>query len=41
MSQHDIMLLKMMAGTIISGVSLTFLAYGLGLIHRNWGWWHL
>lgn len=41
MGQHDIMLLKMMAGTIVSGVSLVFCAYGAGLIWRNWGWWNL
>lgn len=39
MSQHDLMVLKMMAGTMISGAGLTFVAYGLGLIWRSWGWW--
>jgi hypothetical protein len=41
MSHHDILVLRMMTGTIISGISLIFLAYGLGLIWRSWGWWHL
>lgn len=41
MSEHDLMVLKMMAGTMISGVSLVFLAYGAGLIFRSWGWWNL
>ena len=41
MSQHDIMVLKMMSGTIVAGLSMAFFAYGVGLIHRNWGWWNL
>ena len=41
MSEHDIMVLKMMCGTIVSGISLVTLASGLGVIYRNWGWWHL
>lgn len=40
MSQHDVMVLKMMAGTMISGLGLVTFAYGLGLICRSWGWWH-
>ncbi|MGY4222705.1 hypothetical protein ACVMIH_000066 [Bradyrhizobium sp. USDA 4503] len=38
MTQHDLMVLKMMAGTMISGVGLIAIAYGAGLIWRNWGW---
>lgn len=41
MSEHDLMLLKMMAGTMIAGISLVFFAYGAGLISRSWGWWNL
>jgi ABC-type uncharacterized transport system permease subunit len=41
MSTHDVMVLKMMAGTMISGLALVFFAYGAGLIWRSWGWWHL
>lgn len=41
MSEHDLMVLKMMAGTIVSGLSLVSCAYGAGLIFRSWGWWNL
>lgn len=41
MSEHDVMVLKMMFGTMICGISLVFCAYGAGLIHRAWGWWNL
>lgn len=40
MSEHDIMVLKMLAGVLIGGISLVFCAYGVGLIARNWGWWN-
>jgi hypothetical protein len=41
MSEHDILVLKMMAGTMISGAGLVAFSYGAGLIWRSWGWWHL
>ena len=41
MSQHDVMLLKMCAGTIVCGLALGFFAYGAGLVWRNWEWWSL
>lgn len=41
MSEHDLMVLRMISGTIVSGLSLVFFAYGLGVIYRNWGWWNL
>ncbi len=41
MSTHDVMVLKMMSGTMIAGASLVFLAFGAGLIWRNWEWWNL
>jgi hypothetical protein len=39
MSAHDIAVLRMMAGTMICGISMMLFAYGAGLIWRNWGWW--
>jgi len=41
MSEHDVMLLKMMFGTMICQASLVACAYGAGLIYRNLGWWNL
>jgi hypothetical protein len=41
MSQHDLMLLRMMAGTIVSGLGMIAAAYGAGLIWRSWGWWQI
>jgi hypothetical protein len=41
MSEHDAMVLKMMFGAMVSGLSVVFFAYGAGLIYRSWGWWHL
>lgn len=41
MSEHDIMVLKMMAGTMLCGAGLIICSFGAGLTHRSWGWWNL
>lgn len=40
MSEQDLMILRMMSGTIVAALSLVSFSYGLGIVYRNWGWWN-